>query len=158
MDACRPVRVEGTFAISCVCSCDPAVLSTDTSRWIESAGAEDFELELGPWSVLGQRALVAPNFQPDFDAVALPPCRLLRIPRSAYSAAMTAVRPASQLNLPAVRLQTGWRQALLPSLYCHPLAPVFVLAFPRCRSRSSTQTGSGAPCDESERTSCGLSR
>lgn len=64
-------------------------------------GAEDFELELGPWSVLGQRALVAPRFEPDFDAVALPPCRLLRIPRSAYAAALAATRPGT-LSLPAV--------------------------------------------------------
>lgn len=70
-------------------------------RVLIHTGAEDFELELGPWSVLGQRALVVPRFEPDFDAVALPPCRLLRIPRSAYAAALAATRPGT-LSLPAV--------------------------------------------------------
>ena len=67
------------------------------------SGAEDFELELGPWSMLGQRALASPDFEPDFEAVALPPCRLLRIPRSAYRAALDAVHPKT-LSLPAVRI------------------------------------------------------
>ncbi len=33
------------------------------------SGAEEFELELSAWSVLGQRALSTPCYEPDFDAV-----------------------------------------------------------------------------------------
>jgi hypothetical protein len=33
-------------------------------RVLIHTGAEDFELELGPWSVLGQRAMVAARFVP----------------------------------------------------------------------------------------------
>lgn len=55
-----------------------------------SAGSEGFELELGPWSVLGNRALSVDDYVPDFDAVAQPPCRMLRIRRAAYRAALEA--------------------------------------------------------------------
>ena len=59
-------------------------------------------MELGPWSVLGQKALsTIAAYVPDFDAVALPPCRLLRIPRSAYCAALDSTRPAAA-TLPTV--------------------------------------------------------
>ncbi|EIE23075.1 DUF21-domain-containing protein, partial [Coccomyxa subellipsoidea C-169] len=51
-------------------------------------GAECFELDLGPWSVLGNRALSCDDYVPDFDAVAQPPCRMLRIRRAAYRAAL----------------------------------------------------------------------
>lgn len=96
-------------------------------------GAEDFELELGPWSVLGQRALVAPHFEPDFDAVALPPCRLLRIPASAYAAALTAVRPALQLSLPAVRIDavTLWVRRACCDL-TPPPPPLLPCCLPFC--------------------------
>jgi metal transporter CNNM len=70
-------------------------------RVLIHTGAEDFELELGPWSVLGQRAMVAARFVPDFDAVALPPCRLLRVTRSAYTGALAAARPGAALSLPS---------------------------------------------------------
>mmetsp|Transcript_7419 Transcript_7419/g.21935 ORF Transcript_7419/g.21935 Transcript_7419/m.21935 type:complete len:754 (-) Transcript_7419:297-2558(-) len=63
-------------------------------RVLIHTGAEEFELELSAWSVLGQRALSSQSYEPDFDAVALPPCRLLRIPRSAYQAALESTRPA----------------------------------------------------------------
>lgn len=58
-------------------------------------------MELGPWSVLGQKALSTASYVPDFDAVALPPCRLLRIPQSAYGAALDATRlpPGAALNV-----------------------------------------------------------
>jgi hypothetical protein len=45
---------------------------------------------MGPWSVLGNRALASKEYTPDFDAVALPPCRMLRIHRAAYRAALEA--------------------------------------------------------------------
>ena len=53
-------------------------------------GAEHFELDLGPWSVLGNRALSVDDYVPDFDAIAQPPCRMLRIRRAAYRAALEA--------------------------------------------------------------------
>ncbi|BDA50022.1 Metal transporter CNNM4 [Coccomyxa sp. Obi] len=53
-------------------------------------GAECFELDLGPWSVLGNRALSVDDYVPDFDAIAQPPCRMLRIRRAAYRAALEA--------------------------------------------------------------------
>lgn len=55
------------------------------------AGSEGFESELGPWSHLGAKALsAAPEepYVPDFDAVALPPCRVLRIHADAYRVAL----------------------------------------------------------------------
>ncbi len=57
---------------------------------IVCAGAEGFELDLGPWSVLGNRSLSVDSYVPDFDAVAQPPCRMLRIRRAAYRAALEA--------------------------------------------------------------------
>ena len=42
------------------------------------------------------------SWHQDFDAVALPPCRLLRVTRSAYTGALAAARPGVALNLPAV--------------------------------------------------------
>lgn len=61
-------------------------------RVLIHTGAESFEMELGPWSVLGQKALSTKKYVPDFDAVALPPCRLLRIPQSAYGPALDSTR------------------------------------------------------------------
>jgi len=55
------------------------------------AGSEGFESELGPWSHLGAKALAATAeepYVPDFDAVALPPCRVLRIHADAYRVAL----------------------------------------------------------------------
>jgi hypothetical protein len=54
--------------VSCIC-CRRGVQSTHFTlilqgRVLIHTGAEDFELELGPWSVLGQRAMVAPRFEP----------------------------------------------------------------------------------------------
>jgi hypothetical protein len=58
-------------------------------------------MELGPWSVLGQKALSTKKYVPDFDAVALPPCRLLRIPQSAYGPALDSTRlpPIAPFNV-----------------------------------------------------------
>jgi hypothetical protein len=49
-------------------------------RVLIHTGAEDFELELGPWSVLGQRAMVAARFVP----VSGLPCELpqIRVPQT----------------------------------------------------------------------------
>jgi len=54
------------------------------------ASSEGFSFDVGPWSTLGNRALSQENYIPDFDAVALPPCRLLRIDRAAYRTALRA--------------------------------------------------------------------
>ena len=53
---------------------------------------EGFELELGPWTVLGRQALTQQEYAPDFDAVALGPCRLLRLTRPAFLAALEATQ------------------------------------------------------------------
>ncbi|CAL5222079.1 g4385 [Coccomyxa viridis] len=57
-------------------------------------GAEGFELELGPWSTLGNRSLSSESYTPDFTAMALnsAPFRMLRISRSAYRAALEATQ------------------------------------------------------------------
>ena len=57
---------------------------------LQPAGKEGFELELGPWSTLGECALTGDDYVPDFDAVAIPPCRFLRIRRAAFAAACTS--------------------------------------------------------------------
>ncbi|MEW5319026.1 MAG: hypothetical protein WDW38_010202 [Sanguina aurantia] len=50
-------------------------------------GAEGFELDVGAWSHLGNKALTTEQYAPDFDAAAVPPYRLLRIHRASYLAA-----------------------------------------------------------------------
>lgn len=63
------------------------------------SGTEGFTFERGPWSVLGSGALGAlgtlslgEQYMPDFDAVAVAACRLLRISRAAYLAALRAAQ------------------------------------------------------------------
>lgn len=55
-------------------------------------GAEGFELDMGPWSVIGNKALTSSTYVPDFDAAPVPPYRLLRISRASYLAALDALR------------------------------------------------------------------
>lgn len=55
-------------------------------------GAEGFELDVGAWSHLGNKALTTEQYAPDFDAAAVPPYRLLRIHRASYLAALDASR------------------------------------------------------------------
>lgn len=52
------------------------------------AGGEEFELELGPWSVLGNKALTQTRYLPDFCAYPIGSCRLVRISKSQYEAAL----------------------------------------------------------------------
>jgi metal transporter CNNM len=54
------------------------------------AGAEDFESELGPWSYIGQTALIKEKYVPDFRAYTTSRTRLLRITRSDYKAALAS--------------------------------------------------------------------
>jgi hypothetical protein len=63
---------------------------------------------------LGNRALSTDDYIPDFDAMALPPCRMLRIRKAAYRAALEA----TTLD-PVMGYQVGWSPSLLPSCHCH---------------------------------------
>lgn len=67
------------------------------SLGLRTAGAEGFELEVGPWHCLANKALVVDQYAPDFDAVGVPPLRALRIRRPAFLAAMeaTSLQPVS---------------------------------------------------------------
>lgn len=71
------------------------------------AGAEGFELELGPWSCLGNKALAADEYVPDFDAVGIAPLRALRIRRPAYLAALeaTSLQPVVQYQVCHISVQ-----------------------------------------------------
>ncbi len=69
-----------------------------------AAVGEGFELELGPWTVLGRQALTQQAYYPDFDAVALAPCRLLRLTRPAFLAALETTQ------VPAILSQVIWLQ------------------------------------------------
>ena len=92
------------------------------------AGEERFLSELGPWSVLGQKALGVDEYIPDFDARATGGCRMLRIHADAYQAALrmgktdqiVGVRAMRQLTqvtkhscheMPSERRRTGCGQA-----------------------------------------------
>ncbi|CAD7699841.1 unnamed protein product [Ostreobium quekettii] len=58
-------------------------------------GMEEFTLEIGPWSTLGNKALAntaLEQYVPDFDAQAVAPCRLLCIHWSGYQSALGAAR------------------------------------------------------------------
>lgn len=52
------------------------------------AGGEEFQLELGPWSILGNKALSQEGYTPDFCAYPVGSCRLVRISKVQYDAAL----------------------------------------------------------------------
>ena len=52
------------------------------------AGTEGFQSEMGPWSVLGTKALGSEPYFPDFDAFSSGGCRLMRIHAEAYRSAL----------------------------------------------------------------------
>ncbi|WPT17810.1 Metal transporter CNNM2 [Picochlorum sp. SENEW3] len=54
--------------------------------------SEGFSFVLGPWSVLGNRALSQESYIPDFDAIAVPPCRILKIEKAAYKQALQSCK------------------------------------------------------------------
>lgn len=64
---------------------------------VSHVGAEGFELDLGPWSCLANRALSQEQYLPDFDAVGIAPLRALRVRRPAFRAALeaTSLQPVS---------------------------------------------------------------
>ena len=68
-----------------------------------TTSSEGFSFELGPWSVLGNRALSQDVYIPDFDAVAMPPCRILKIEKAAYLKAVQSCNFALVLGSRTVR-------------------------------------------------------
>lgn len=72
-------------------SCDFFTLILQ-GKVIVYAGSEDFESDLGPWCYIGQKALTADPFIPDFRAVPQGSVRLLYIRRGDYKAAMRAAQ------------------------------------------------------------------
>ncbi|KAK9909389.1 hypothetical protein WJX75_001507 [Coccomyxa subellipsoidea] len=70
------------------------------------AGSERFLSELGPWSVLGQKALAAEEYVPDFDARATGGCRMLRIHKEAYQAALRMGKTDQIVGVRAMRQLT----------------------------------------------------
>lgn len=70
------------------------------------AGSERFFSELGPWSVLGQKALAAEEYVPDFDARATGGCRMLRIHKDAYQAALRMGKTDQIVGVRAMRQLT----------------------------------------------------
>jgi metal transporter CNNM len=54
------------------------------------AGSEDFESELGPWSYIGQNALITDPYVPDFRAYSCGGTRVLKIARADYKAALAS--------------------------------------------------------------------
>lgn len=63
-----------------------------------TTSSEGFNFELGPWSILGNRALSQDVYIPDFDAVAIPPCRILKIEKAAYVQAVQSCKFAIVLG------------------------------------------------------------
>ncbi|CAD7701894.1 unnamed protein product, partial [Ostreobium quekettii] len=53
-------------------------------RVMVKAGSEEFPSELGPWAILGLKALTDKEYCPDFTAVSSGPCRILRLSREHY--------------------------------------------------------------------------
>jgi metal transporter CNNM len=54
--------------------------------------SENFNFELGPWSVLGSKALTQERYVPDFTAEAMAPCRILKLEKAAYKRAVQQAR------------------------------------------------------------------
>ncbi|CAL8467383.1 g6920 [Coccomyxa elongata] len=70
------------------------------------AGEERFLSELGPWSVLGQKALGVDEYIPDFDARATGGCRMLRIHADAYRLALRMGKTDQIVGVRAMRQLT----------------------------------------------------
>jgi len=63
-----------------------------------TTSSEGFNFELGPWSILGNRALSQDVYVPDFDAIAISPCRILKIEKAAYVQAVQSCKFAMVLG------------------------------------------------------------
>ena len=69
--------------------------------------SEHFNFEMGPWSVLGNKALVQERYVPDFDAVAMAPCRILKLEKAAYLKAIQSCKFAMVLGGPRSIMKQG---------------------------------------------------
>lgn len=81
-----------------------------------TTSSEGFTFEMGPWSILGNRALSQDEYIPDFDAVATPPCRILKIEKAAYSQAVQSCKFAMVLGSHTARkeIKQAARRASTP--------------------------------------------
>ena len=88
------------------------------------AGTEGFQSEMGPWSVLGSKALGTEPYIPDFDAFSSGGCRLMRIHAEAYRGALRmgkadkivgvrAMRQLSQVCTVPAQSASSWGGLLL---------------------------------------------
>jgi hypothetical protein len=66
---------------------------------------------MGPWSVLGTKALGAKPYIPDFDAKAAGGCRFLRIHADAYKTALRAGKVDQIVGVRAMRHISQVRRA-----------------------------------------------
>ena len=76
------------------------------------AGEEGFQSEMGPWSVLGTKALGSEPYIPDFDAFLSGGCRLMRIHADAYSGALRMGKADKIVGVRAMRQLTQVGMAL----------------------------------------------
>lgn len=103
------------------------------------AGEERFLSELGPWSVLGQKALGVDEYIPDFDARATGGCRMLRIHADAYRLALRMGKTDQIVGVRAMRQLT---QVISTSLYIVPSSTA-----PCCATHHSTLSPQKLRCD-----------
>ncbi len=81
------------------------------------AGSEGFQSEMGPWSVMGTKALGAAPYIPDFDARATGGCRILRIHADAYKSALRVGKADQIVGVRAMRHMSQVRASIVyPSL------------------------------------------
>jgi hypothetical protein len=73
------------------CSTFSLVLQGQISVW---AGQDAFHSDIGPWSTLGDRALLGGAYHPDFSAITNGSCRILQIKSTAFAEAEARVRTA----------------------------------------------------------------
>lgn len=72
-------------------------------RLIVYAGSEGFQSEMGPWSVVGSKALGTEPYIPDFDAFSSGGCRLMRIHAEAYRGALRMGKADKIVGVRAMR-------------------------------------------------------
>lgn len=71
------------------------------------AGSEGFELEMGPWSVLGNKALSSDAYVPDFSAVR-PRSAQCMLPMTALSLFMLCVQACCKVRAIPPHLGMRW--------------------------------------------------
>ena len=81
--------------------------------FVVHVGQENFESELGPWSYLGSSALLQSKvYVPDYTAYAIGPCRLIRIHKNEYLAALKAAQIMSVVRPRVTRMATLGRDSM----------------------------------------------